>query len=107
MEKNIVTQTNGYNIVDHNIHGGKMASTVRIGPDPSSSPWLAKKKVRMVKKRARKGCVFLARETRTVIMQELFDEVYVGEDHTPAAISFQLQLVKSVTGEAGKTWGEK
>ena len=67
-----------------------------------------RKKVRMVKKRARKGCLFfLAKETRTVVMQELFDEVYVGENHTPAAISFQLQLVKSVTGEVGKTWEKK
>jgi hypothetical protein len=30
-------------------------------------------------------------------MQEFFDEVYMGENHTPAAVSFKLQLVKSVT----------
>ena len=53
-----------------------------------------------------KGCFFW-HETRTVVMQELFDEVYVGEDHTPTAISFKLQLVKSVTREAGKTWEKK
>ena len=38
-------------------------------------------------------------ETRTVVMQELFDEVYVSEDHTPAAVSLQLQLVKSIARE--------
>ena len=30
------------------------------------------------------------RKTRTVVMQELFDEVYMGEDHTPTAVSFEL-----------------
>ena len=40
-------------------------------------------------------------------MQKLFDEVYVGEDHTPAAVSLQLQLVKGVTREAGETGKSK
>jgi len=35
-------------------------------------------------------------------MQELFDEVYVGEDHTPTAVSLELQFVKSVTRKAEK-----
>jgi hypothetical protein len=39
----------------------------------------------------------LAVETRTVVMQELFDEVYMGEDHTPTAVSFKLQFIKGVT----------
>lgn len=43
-----------------------------------------------------KGGVVLSRETRTVIMQELFDEIYMGENHAPAAISFKLQFVKSI-----------
>jgi hypothetical protein len=34
-------------------------------------------------------------------MQELFDEVYVGEDHAPAAVSFELQFVEGVTIEPG------
>ena len=42
-------------------------------------------------------------ETRTVVMQEFFDEVYMGKDHTPAAVSFELQLIKSVTKEADET----
>ena len=33
-------------------------------------------------------------------MQELFDEVYVCEDHAPTAVSFKLQLVKGITREA-------
>jgi hypothetical protein len=33
-------------------------------------------------------------------MQELFDEVYVGKDHTPTAVSFKLQFVKGVTRKA-------
>ena len=41
-------------------------------------------------------------ETRTVVMQELFDEVYMGEDHTPTAISFKLQFIKSVTRKLGR-----
>jgi hypothetical protein len=32
----------------------------------------------------------LLAETRTVVMQEFFDEVYMGEDHTPTAVSFKL-----------------
>ena len=44
----------------------------------------------------------LATETRTVVMQELFDEVYVGEDHTPTAISFKLQFIKGITGKLGR-----
>jgi hypothetical protein len=36
---------------------------------------------------------------RTVVMQELFDEVYMGEDHTPTAVSFKLQFIKGVTRE--------
>ena len=36
-------------------------------------------------------------------MQEFFDEVYMGKDHTPAAVSFELQLIKSVTKEADET----
>ena len=41
------------------------------------------------------------REVHTVVMQELFDEVYMGKDHAPTAVSFKLQLVKSVTKESG------
>jgi hypothetical protein len=40
-------------------------------------------------------------------MQEFFDEVYMGENHTPAAVSFKLQLVKSVTKEADETRKKK
>jgi hypothetical protein len=40
--------------------------------------------------------------THTVVMQELFDKVYMGEDHAPAAVSFKLQFVKSVTEEEKK-----
>lgn len=35
--------------------------------------------------------------TRTVVMQQLFDEINVCEDHTPAAVPFKLQFVESVT----------
>jgi hypothetical protein len=38
-------------------------------------------------------------ETRTVVMQELFDEVYMGEDHTSTAVSLKLHLIQGVTGE--------
>ncbi len=38
-------------------------------------------------------------ETRTVVMKELFDEVYMGEDHTPTAVTFKLQFIKGVTRE--------
>jgi hypothetical protein len=38
-------------------------------------------------------------ETRTVVMQELFDEVYMGEDHTSTAVSLKLQFIQGVTGE--------
>ena len=42
-----------------------------------------------------------SRETkiRTVVMQELFDEVYVREDHTSTAVPFKLQFIKSITRE--------
>jgi hypothetical protein len=33
-------------------------------------------------------------------MKELFDEVYMGEDHTPTAVSFKLQFIKRVTRES-------
>jgi len=36
----------------------------------------------------------LATETRTVVMQELFNEVYMDEDHMPIAVSFKLQFIK-------------
>jgi hypothetical protein len=39
-------------------------------------------------------------------MEEFFDEVYMGEDHAPAAVSFKLQLVKSVTREENNKPGE-
>jgi hypothetical protein len=45
-----------------------------------------------------RGWMILA-ETRTVVMQELFDEVYMGEDHTPTAVSFKLQFIKGITRE--------
>jgi len=38
----------------------------------------------------------VSRSLHGVVMQELFDEVYVGEDHTPTAVSLKLQFVKSV-----------
>jgi hypothetical protein len=38
-------------------------------------------------------------ETRTVVMQELFDEVYMREDHASTAVSLELQFVKGVTRE--------
>lgn len=41
-------------------------------------------------------------ETRTVVMQELFDEVYMGEDHTSTAVSFKLQFIKGVTRESSR-----
>jgi hypothetical protein len=49
------------------------------------------------KKNSQDGMDNLAVETRTVVMQELFDEVYMGEDHTPTAVSFKLQFIKGVT----------
>jgi hypothetical protein len=36
-------------------------------------------------------------ETRTVVMQKLFDEVYMGEDHTSTAVSFKLKFIKGIT----------
>jgi hypothetical protein len=36
-------------------------------------------------------------------MQELFDEVYMGKNHTPAAVPFELQFIKGITGEAVET----
>jgi hypothetical protein len=51
------------------------------------------------KKNSQEGMDNLAVETRTVVMQELFDEVYMGEDHTSTAVSFKLQFVKGVTRE--------
>ena len=41
-------------------------------------------------------------ETRTVVMQELFDEVYMGEDHAPTAVSFELQFIKGFTREPAR-----
>jgi len=29
-------------------------------------------------------------------MQELFDEIYMGKNHAPAAVSFKLQFVESI-----------
>ena len=45
------------------------------------------------RKRGRKG-----RETRrTVVLKELFDEIDVREDHPPAAIALQLELIKRIS----------
>jgi hypothetical protein len=30
---------------------------------------------------------------RTIIMQQLFDEVHVRQHHPPTAVSFELQLI--------------
>ena len=39
---------------------------------------------------------------RTVIVQELLDEVYVCEDHTATAVPLQLQLVKRISAKDGE-----
>ena len=51
-----------------------------------------KKKVRTIgtELRRRMDGLVGAAETRTVVMQELFDKVHMGEDHTPTAVSFKL-----------------
>lgn len=35
--------------------------------------------------------------TLTVVMEELFDEVYVGEDHSSAAIPLEVEFCESFT----------
>jgi hypothetical protein len=30
-------------------------------------------------------------------MQQLFNQVHMREDHTPAAVSFELQFIESIT----------
>ena len=37
-------------------------------------------------------------ETLTVVMEQFFDEVDVGENHSPAAVSLELELVEGLTG---------
>ena len=45
---------------------------------------------------------------RTVILEELFDEVDVREDHPPAAIALQLELIKRISvGAERKTVAAK
>ena len=41
---------------------------------------------------------------RTVVMEQLFDEIDVREDHAPTAISFQLELVKRIAVDAKLSW---
>lgn len=36
--------------------------------------------------------------TRTIIMKELLNEVYMSENHASATISFQLKFIESVPG---------
>ena len=49
------------------------------------------------------GCKMLllvdpAGESLTVVMQQLFDKVDVGENHSSAAIPLELELVEGLTG---------
>ncbi len=39
--------------------------------------------------------------TRTIIMQELLNEVYVSKNHASAAISFQLKFIESIPKREG------
>ena len=44
----------------------------------------------------------------TVVVEELFDEVDVREDHPPAAIALQLELIKRISvGAERKTVAAK
>lgn len=36
--------------------------------------------------------------TRTIIMEELLYEVYMGENHASATISFELKFIESIPG---------
>jgi hypothetical protein len=58
------------------------------------------KRVRTVgtKEQELKACMYVWRP-RTIVMQELFDEVYMGEDHTSTAVPFKLQFIEGVTRE--------
>ena len=42
--------------------------------------------------------VDLAGETLTIVMEQFFDEVDVGENHSSTAVPFELKLVKGFTG---------
>ena len=40
-------------------------------------------------------------EARCVLtVEELFDEVYVGEDHSPAAVALEVQSVEGLSARA-------
>jgi hypothetical protein len=37
---------------------------------------------------------------RVLTVEELFDEVYVGEDHSPAAVALEVQSVEGLSARA-------
>jgi hypothetical protein len=40
---------------------------------------------------------------QVVVVQQLFDQVHVGEKHTPAAVAREAQSIERLPGQSGKT----